>query len=242
MNPEAMKPYGLALLDYYNGNSEAIFTIHRSDGEISDRPASIFFRTITDIRIEQVALESCRGSVLDVGAGTGLHSLYLQNQGLSVCAIDISPEACEIMRKRGINNVHCTDILDFVAEPFDTLLVLGRTIGMVENTDGLDFFLKAIHRLVKQDGQVLLNSVDVTCTSNPIDLAYREANRQAGRYIGEIRMYFEYKGLKGPVHGWLHIDSETLADHSDEASWSCHILVKEEDGNYLAKLTKKDVY
>lgn len=239
MNPEAMKPYGLALLDFYNGDSEATFVIRSSDGEISDSPVRTFFRESTDTRIERSALENCRGRVLDIGAGTGLHSLYLQNQGFSVCAVDISPEACEIMKKRGINDVCCTDISNFKAEPFDTLLILGRTIGMVEDIDGLDFSLKDIHRLVKQDGQVLLNSCDVTCTSEPLHLAYHEANRRAGRYIGEIRMCLEYKELRGTVCGWLHVDSETLAVHSLRAGWSRDILIKEEDGNYLAKLTKR---
>jgi len=94
MNPEAMKPYGLALLDFYNGDTEATFIICRDDGCIDHFPVSTSFRASTDINIEQVALNNCHGRVLDVGAGTGLHSLHLQNQGLSVCAIDISPEAC----------------------------------------------------------------------------------------------------------------------------------------------------
>ena len=238
MNPEAMKPYGLALLDFYNGDTEATILIFRDDGWTDEIPISVFYRESTDMSIDRFALNNCHGRVLDVGAGTGLHSLHLQNQGLSVCAIDISPEACQIMRKRGLNDVYCVDISDFKADPFDTLLILGRSIGMVEDITGLDYFLKDIHRLVKSDGQILLNSLDVTCTTNPVHLAYHESNRRASRYIGEIRMHFEYKGLKGSIHGWLHVDSETLADHSSKAGWLCEILSHEEDGNYLAKLTK----
>lgn len=237
MNPEAMKPYGLALLDFYNGDAEATFIIYRDDGYTDPFPVNTSFRVSTDINIDKIALNNCRGRVLDVGAGTGLHSLHLQNQGLPVCAIDISPEACEIMRNRGLNEVYCVDISDLRADPFDTLLILGRSIGMVENLAGLDYFLKDIHRLAKPDGQIILNSVDVSCTNNPLHLAYHETNRRAGRYIGEIRMHFEYKELEGPIHGWLHVDSETLADHSSKAGWLCETLLQE-DGNYLAKLTK----
>jgi SAM-dependent methyltransferase len=240
MNPEAMKPFGLALADYNNGSLSATLTIHRDDGYRSEIPIDVFYRESTDMNIDRIALEQCRGRVLDAGAGTGLHSLHLQNQGLPVCAIDISPEACKVMREQGVNEVHCTDISDFQNEPFDTILILGRSIGMVENISGLDYFLKDIHRLVNQDGQILLNSADVTCTSNPLDLAYQETNRQAGRYIGEVRMHFEYKGIKGPTHGWLHVDPETLANHASKAGWSCEILLREDDGNYLAKLTKAD--
>ena len=238
MNPEAMRPFGQALLDYKQGNLSATLVIYQDDGYRSEIPIDVFYRESTGMNIDRIALENCYGRVLDVGAGTGLHSLYLQNQGLSVCAIDISPEACEVMRAQGMNKVHCTDISDFQNESFDTILLLGRSIGMVENMAGLDYFLTDIHRLVKSDGQVLLDSADVTCTSNPVHLAYQETNRQAGRYIGEVRMHFEYKGLKGPVCGWLHVDPETLADHASEAGWSCEILLREDDDNYLAKLTK----
>jgi SAM-dependent methyltransferase len=238
MNPEAMKPFGLALADYHKGNLSATLAIYRDDGYRSEIPIDVFYRESTGMNIDRIALENCYGRVLDVGAGTGLHSLYLQNQGLPVCAIDISPEACEVMRIQGLNEVYCTDIFDFKAAPFDTILILGRSIGMVENIAGLDYFLTDIHRLVNPDGQILLNSLNVTCTSNPVHLAYQETNRQAGRYIGEVRMHFEYKGLRGPAHGWLHVDPETLADHASKAGWSCEILLQEDDGNYLARLTK----
>ena len=238
MNPEAMKPFGLALIDFYNGDKEVKIAVYRDDGVLDEIPVSVFYRGSTDMDIDRIALNNCYGRVLDVGAGTGLHSLYLQNQGLSVCAIDISAEACKIMRKRGLNEVYSTDIPDFRAEPFDTLLILGRSIGMVEDIAGLDYFLKDSHRLVKSDGQIILNSLDFSHTDNPVHLAYHEANRRASRYIGEIRMHFEYKGLKGPIHGWLHVDSETLADCGAKAGWFCEILNQEEDGNYLAKLTK----
>jgi ubiquinone/menaquinone biosynthesis C-methylase UbiE len=233
-----MKPFGLALVDYYRGDSTATLIVYRDDGYRSGHPIGAFYRESTDMNIDRVALDNCRGRVLDVGAGTGLHSLHLQNQGLPICAIDISPEACEIMRKRGVNEVGCSDISDFQDEPFDTILILGRSIGMVENIAGLDHFLTDIHRLVKPNGQILLNSLNVTCTSNPVHLAYHEANRRAGRYVGEIRLQFEYKGIKGPIHGWLQADSETLSTHASKAGWSCEILLREDDGNYLARLTK----
>ncbi|HEY31592.1 MAG TPA: methyltransferase domain-containing protein [Dehalococcoidia bacterium] len=238
MNPEAMKPFGLALADYYKGDSSATVISYRDDGLRIEMPISLFYRESTDMDIDGIALENCRGRVLDIGAGTGLHSLHLQNQGLSVCAIDISPEACEIMQKRGVNEVYCTNISEFKAEPFDTLLMLCHGIGVVENMAGLDHFLTYVHHLVKPDGQIVLSSLDVRCTDIPIHLAYHEANRRAGHYIGEVRMYFEYKGLNGPVCGWLHVDSKTLANQASKAGWSCEILLQEEDGNYLAKLIK----
>ena len=242
MDPNAMEPYGSALLDFFNGESSAHVVEYRDDGLKGDLSIGIFFRKPSDFSpIEQTALDLCRGRVLDAGAGTGCHSLVLQERGLSVCAIDVCPQAVEIMVKRGVNEVHCTDIFEFTGGPFDTMLMMLHGIGMVETLSGLDSFLGDVHRLLKSNGQILFDSLDVRCTDHPRHLAYQEANRRAGRYIGEMRMQFEYKGQTGPPFGWLHVDPETLMDHAKKTGWSCEIIRQEEDGDYLARLTSSIV-
>jgi ubiquinone/menaquinone biosynthesis C-methylase UbiE len=240
MNAAAMKPFGLAIKDYYAGDTTASVKIYRNDGEVNDLSMATFFRSPIAIPLDKVALENCRGRVLDVGAGAGIHSLYLQNQGFSVCAMDVSSEACEVMRKRGVKEVKCASFSDFTDKPFDTLLILGRSIGMVEDLAGLDDFLKGAKKMVKRGGQILLNSYDVGQTDNPPHLAYHQANRQSGRYIGEIRLQLEYKMAKAPEIGFLHVDAATLAGRAEKVGWSCKIIVQEKDGNYLAQLTRKD--
>jgi SAM-dependent methyltransferase len=237
MAEQAMDPYGRALIDYLNGVTGATVLVRRDDGVEDEMPVEMFFRGATDLVIDRLALERCRGRVLDVGAGTGLHALPLQEWGHEVCAIDVSPQACEVMRRLGVRDVRCADISGFVSDPFDTVLMLGRSIGMVEDLAGLDHFLSDVRRLVKPAGQVLLNSLDVTRTGNPVHLAYHEANRRAGRYAGEIRIQFIYGGVEGPVTSWLHVDADTLAMHASRFGWQCNALLQEEDGNYLARLT-----
>ena len=237
MDSESMKPYGMALIDYFNGDSSSKFIIHRDDGYKDELNIEFFFRESLEFSpIDKIALDLCYGHILDIGAGAGAHSIFLQNKGLKVCAIDISPEACEVMKKRGIKNVCCVDALKFKSDPFDSIIILGRSIVMVGTLKGLDFFLEDVHRLVKPSGQIILNSLDVRNTNNPVHLAYQEKNKKAGRYIGELRIQFEYKGKKGPFFELLHMDSKTLIDHASEKDWLCHIIHEEKDGNYLAKL------
>ncbi|MCL5266811.1 MAG: hypothetical protein M1469_01760 [Bacteroidetes bacterium] len=57
---------------------------------------------------------------------------------------------------------------------------------MTETIDGLDRFLAHAHVLLSDEGQLLLDSLDVRITDDPVNFAYHEANRIAGRYIGEI--------------------------------------------------------
>ena len=231
MDAKAVEPYGLALLDFFGGDASAKVIVHRDDGEKGDLPVSIFFREPSGFSaIEQRALDLCRGRVLDAGAGAGCHSLDLQERGVSVCAIDISPQAVEIMRKRGVREVECADLLEYRGGPFCTILMMLRSIGMVEDLCGLDRFLAHVHDLLPPDGQIVFDSLDVRCTSNPRRLAYQEAIRQAGRHVGEGRIRFEYKGLIGPFAGWLRVDPQTLSEHAGERGWACRVILQEEVG------------
>ena len=84
----------------------------------------------------------CKGYVLDIGAGTGCHSLALQDRGTRVLAIDVSPQALEILSKRGVEECQHADVFEFQGGPFDTLLLMMHGIGMVEDLAGLDRFLR----------------------------------------------------------------------------------------------------
>jgi hypothetical protein len=78
MNPQAMEPYGAALLAYFEGDTRAELALRRDDGHERSLPVGHFFRTPAAFTpVENLALQHCRGHVLDLGAGTGLHSLLL---------------------------------------------------------------------------------------------------------------------------------------------------------------------
>ncbi len=238
MDTKSMDPFGQALIDFQHGEKEATIIVHRDDGFTSTLPAAVFFRKFSAFsEIEQKAMELCAGDVLDIGAGTGCHSLALQERGLSVLAIDISPQAVEIMKQRGVVSTRLVNVYDFNGSPCDTLLMMLHGIGMVETVSGLDRFLRHARTLIKTNGQLLFDSLDVRRTNDPMHLSYHEANRRASRYFGEIRMQFEYKGLRGPLFGWLHVDAETLTEHAGKAGFSCRVVSQKEDGNYLAQLT-----
>jgi SAM-dependent methyltransferase len=241
MDTDAMAPYGLALRDFFSGDEDATIKIRRDDDYVSKMPVAVFFRQPADFSpLERAALALCQEHVLDVGAGTGCHSLALQEQGCQVTAIDILPHAVEIMRARGVRHVECVDVFDVKntrPQVFDTLLLMMHGIGMVETLAGLDRFLQHARGLLSPDGQIICDSLDVRVSTDPVHMAYHETNRQAGRYVGEIRMSFEYKGHAGPLCGWLHVDAETLSRHARQAGWDCRVVHREENGDYLAQLT-----
>jgi SAM-dependent methyltransferase len=238
MDPNAMEPHGAALRAYLEGDAGAELILRRDDGQEGRLPVGHFFRQPSAFTpIEEAAIARCRGHVLDVGAGTGLHSLVLQQQGFRVTAIDVSPQAVEVMARRGVRDVQVAHLFEYQGGPFDTVLLMGHGIGMVETLAGLDRFLAHARGLLSGEGQVLLDSLDVGVTTDPKNLAYQEANRRAGRYIGEVRLHFEYQGQKGPPCGWLHVDAETLQEHAARAGWKCEVILAAAGGDYLARLT-----
>jgi SAM-dependent methyltransferase len=238
MDGRAMDPHGLALAAHFAGKHEAQLTVRRDDGVESVLPVGYFFRAPDEFTpIECAALDRCEGHVLDVGAGSGLHSLVLQARGITVTAIDISEAAVEIMKQSGVRDAYCADVFQFTAGPFDTLLLLGHGIGMVEDLSGLHRFLIHAHNLTAVGGRLLVHSLDVRQTDDPVHLAYHETNRGAGRYVGETRLQFEYDDHVGPFCGWLHVDPRALQQEADSTSWGCEVVLEQEGGDYLACLT-----
>jgi len=235
-----MQPFGRALRAYVDGRTDAALVMHRDDGVQEPIPVAVFFRDAAELTQQELdALDRCRGHVLDVGAGAGIHSLELEARGLTVTALDVDPEAVAIMTSRGLEDARLADVFDFDAGPFDTLLLLGHGIGMMGTLTGLDRFLHHAGKLTTPDGQILLNSVDVRVTDDPRHLAYHERNRDAGRYEGEIALEFEFDGERGAPFTWLHVDFETMAAAADRAGWDAERLQQDPTGEYLARLVRR---
>jgi 2-polyprenyl-3-methyl-5-hydroxy-6-metoxy-1,4-benzoquinol methylase len=240
MKSEAMQAYALALIDYLKGNKEAVITVCRDDGFKSELPASVFLRPPEEFsEIEKKALELCRGAILDVGGGGGSISLYLQSKRARIKAIDICPELVGIMRWRGVENVEQADIFKLENTQFDTILLMGNGIGMVETLEGLETFLREMPAHLKPNGQLIFDSLDVRKTDMRQHLKYQKANKKAGRYFGEIRMHFRYGDTESPFFSWLHVDAETLQEYAIKTGWDCKIIFAQDDGEYLAQLVRR---
>ncbi len=97
--------FGKALLDYQNGNYSEDLITWTNISEEDELPLPYLFRDYSEMpKLEQKALQLARGNVLDVGCGAGNHSLWLQEKGFNIKAIDNSKGAIEVCKKRGILN------------------------------------------------------------------------------------------------------------------------------------------
>ena len=229
--------YGKGLLDYYEGNRSAAFTVWSDVAETERWPVSTFFRSEKDMpEAERLALSLCSGRVLDVGAGAGNHALWLAERGHDVTAVDVSAGAVEVMKRRGVKDAREADFFTLTAAdgPYDTLLMLMNGIGIVGSVDRLDaFFLKA-KELLNAGGRILLDSSDIIYLFLEEDgSALIDLN---AKYYGEVQYRMDYGRLKGKPFDWLFIDFDTLAAAAARHGFSCAKRFEDEHYLYLAEL------
>lgn len=240
MDLTAWKPYEAAMLAFHRGDRDASIVVY-DDFERDEAPISYFFRGPDQFPpLEQTALQLCRGRVLDVGAGSGCHSLALQERGIEVTAIEVLPGLVKILRDRGVRDVRMASWQNLDANPFDTVLLLMNGLGLAETLTGLRDFFREIRRLLRPGGQVLADSTDVRTRMDPAARRAGTVTRPDGRYIGELHFQLEFKGRKGGPFPQLYVDQETLTRYAADEGWSCEIVSPPDRyGNYLARLLTK---
>jgi SAM-dependent methyltransferase len=238
-SPTRPAPYdlhGAALLDCYRGDAAATLTCHQNGGR-DDVPAAFWLRDSLD-PLEQLALNLCHGRVLDLGAGSGLHALALQQRGLEVVAIDIAPQCVEIMRERGVRDARVADLFAFEAGRFDTIACLCNGLDKVGRLADLPRFLDRMAHLLAPGGQLLADSFDLRVGADPERFAQLAAQQREGRYFGETDLCFEYRGRRSEPFPVLHVDFFTLQDIARARGWACSMLA-DQGGHYLARLIRR---
>jgi len=153
---------------------------------------------------EQEAFDFARGRVLDIGVGAGRHSLEAQRRGLDVVAIDISPGALEVCRRRGVRDARLLPLaeIDQRLGAFDTVLLMCGNLGLAGGADETVALLRRLHEVTSSDARIVFDTVDPHLDNDEADLAYLEQNVASGRMPGEVRIRIRYGELVTP---WFEI-------------------------------------
>jgi len=126
--------WGAALLDFLEGREVVQPVLEVDDGTVV--PAmhpEWFFRDFDrwDWWDREMLSTVETGPVLDLGAGAGRAALYLQGRGLAVAAIESSPGAVEVCRRRGALDVRVGDLNEPPSdERWGTILLLCGNLGL----------------------------------------------------------------------------------------------------------------
>lgn len=233
--------FGKAILDYQTGNAPEDLITETTISEEDEMSVAYLFRDYKGMpKIEQKALQLAKGKVLDVGCGAGSHSLYLQDErGLAVTAIDISPNAIEACKLRGLSYARVMNLMDFEGEKFDTILLLMNGIGLSGRLNKISAFLQKLKSLLNPGGQVLVDSSDI--------IYMFDEDEDGGKWIptgqdyyGEVTFSLSYKGEKEINFEWIYVDYNTLQNAAHANGLECELVMEGEHYDYLARLTKID--
>jgi SAM-dependent methyltransferase len=154
--------YGEILMAVLEGRP-ALEILERDDGLIWGGDPSDYFAPFRRWpAAERRAMRWVRGRVLDVGTGAGRASLHLQERGHEVVAIDESPLAVEVARRRGVRDARVCRLSD-VGEAmgvFDTVLLLRNNFGLAGDGGQAPAVLGRLAALTSARGRIVTDSVD----------------------------------------------------------------------------------
>ena len=269
MNTEILSadkdPMGAAILDFQKHGKAARLRVLSSMFEEDEMPVTHLFRSIQEMPVlEQKALQLARGRVLDIGAGSGCHTLELQKKGLAVKAIDISPLSCEAMKLRGVKDAECINLFDPHLSSgnhseenqeahseenleahseknqeqfeggFDTILLLMNGTGIAGKIEHLPALFQRLKALLNPGGQILIDSSDLKYIYENEDGSF-DINLN-GAYYGEVDYQMIYKDVKGDRFDWLYVDFPLLKSIAETCGLHGELVAEGEHYDYLARI------
>lgn len=269
MNTEILSadkdPMGAAILDFQQHGKAARLRVLSSMFEEDEMPVTHLFRSFREMPVlEQKALQLAKGRVLDIGAGSGCHTLELQKKGLAVKAIDISPLSCEAMKLRGVKDAECINLFDphlssgnhseenqeahseenqetyseKNQEQFEggfyTILLLMNGTGIAGKIEHLPALFQRLKALLNPGGQILIDSSDLKYIYENEDGSF-DINLN-GAYYGEVDYQMIYKDVKGDRFDWLYVDFPLLKSIAETCGLHGELVAEGEHYDYLARI------
>ncbi|PJE42106.1 MAG: SAM-dependent methyltransferase [Flavobacterium sp.] len=228
--------FGQAILDYQTQNAPEGLVTETNISEADEMSVAYLFRTYQDMpKIEKKALQLAKGKILDVGCGAGSHSLFLQQKGFEVTAIDISPKAIQACQLRGVKDARIQHLLELENEQFDTILLLMNGTGIFGTLAETSKYLQKLKSLLTPNGQILIDSSDIIYMfDQDEDGAYMVP---ATGYYGELTFNVSYKAQTEDAFPWLYLDYNTLQNAAHANGLQCELLLEGNHFDYLARLT-----
>ena len=213
--------------------------IERDDGLINGAPAAHYLAEPADWQpYDHRAVDRVAGHVLDVGVGGGRIALELQRRGVPVTGLDISPGALWVCRRRGVRDLVGSTVDEHPVDGrrYDTFLLLGNNLGLIEGRQRAPAFLAALAAMARPGAQIIAHGTDPYRTTDPVHTGYHELNRSRGRLGGQLRLRLRYRQLGTPWFDYLVCTPDELGDLVRGTAWR---LVDVDDADhpyYLATL------
>ena len=235
-------PMGNAILDYAtHGKALHQLCVKSTLFDDDEMPVDNLFRTELQMpTIERTALHLCKGNVLDVGAGAGCHTLVLEQKGLNVTSIDISPLSTQVRQMRGAKHALCADFFtDNFGNNFTTILMLMNGLGIAGKLENLASLLLRCKELLAEDGKILADSSDLRYIFEDEDEDDISTWNSSNNYYGEVDFQMVYGNCIGKCFDWLYVDFSTLNHIAKQCGMQANIIKEGAHYDYLAEIRLK---
>lgn len=240
-------PMGAAIFDYHNnGPACGKLVVHSSMFDDDEIPVDTLFRSFDQMPpLEQAAIRMAHGRILDVGAGSGCHSLALEALGKSVVAIDISPLSVSVMKDKGLDARLVNLYDESFNEKFDTVLMLMNGSGIIGRLENMSAFFARMKKLLAPGGCILMDSSDLRYLYEDEDGSFEID--LADEYYGLLDYQMEYvpsrrksssPSVLGKPFDWLYVDFDTLSYYAEQNGFKVEMAAEGEHYDYLAKISQ----
>jgi len=234
--------YGRQVYDQFRGR-DTVEIVERDDGYVDTSDgAPAYFAEFADWPAHQRrAAKYVTGRVLDVGAGAGRWSLYLQGQGHEVTAIDNSPLAIRTCRLRGVKDARVMPVTQMspALGRFDTTLMMGNNFGLFGSRRRARWLLRRLKSLTGPGARIVAESNDPYRTRDPIHLRYQRLNRRRGRMAGQLRIRVRYRDAKTPWFDYLLVSRTEIESILAGTGWRVARYVDSRGSTYVAVLERE---
>ncbi|MFV2102485.1 class I SAM-dependent methyltransferase [Micromonospora sp. LOL_024] len=213
--------------------------IERDDGLVNGAPAAQYLDGPQDWQPhDHRAVDRVRGATLDIGVGAGRIALLLQERGTPVTGLDVSPGALQVCRRRGVRELVNGTVDEHAASGrrYDTFLLLGNNLGLVEGRERASTFLAALAAMARPGAQLIAQGTNPYGTRDPVHTGYHEQNRQRGRLGGQLRLRLRYRELGTPWFDYLVCSPTELAELVCGSGWQLTDVDDHDAPYYLATL------
>lgn len=233
LNKDAL---GQELWAFFHGE-KSFEIIERNDGYINFSAGALeYFAEFNDwSEIQKQAINYAQGRVLDVGSGAGRVSLYLQNKNFDVLAIDNSPLAIEVCKKRGVKHAKVLPIEQigrYKPNNFDTIIMLGNNFGLFGSYKKAKILLKKFYKITSKNALLIVESVDPYKAEEPIHLAYHKSNMQKGRMSGQLRIRVRFRNYATDWFDFLFVSKDEMTEILNDTGWKVKKFIGSDNNLY----------
>ena len=223
--------FGRAIRDHHRGERTEPL-LHRDGNETTDHPIDSYYFTEFDPDADDGWLASwVQGPLVDLGAGTGRHALYFQQQFETV-AIEPSPALVETMRDRGVEDARTGDMFDlrsqFERDRFRSALSNGTQLGLAGSMRGLSEFLGDLAYVTTPDATAVLDSYDPNHPVTAELIGYRHDPTPG---LAHRVMFFEYDGASTPILQIRLFSPDRLREAAVGTGWKVAEVVRGDAGD-----------